>query len=108
MNVLAGRATYGNMEGSIFTNGEKCSLGDIKKSFGFVPQDDIILESLTVRQNLQYCAQLRLPESMSAHQKKTIVENTLNLLQLENVADSIVGSVEERGISGGQRKRVNM
>ena len=37
-----------------------------------------------------------------------IVEDVLNVMQLLDVQDSIVGNVERRGISGGQRKRVNI
>jgi ABC-type multidrug transport system ATPase subunit len=96
------------MEGKIFMNGVLSALGEIKQSFGFVPQDDIVIENLTVRQNLLYSALLRLPKTMSFEAKRKIVEHTLQLLQLDHIADSIVGSVEERGISGGQRKRVNM
>ena len=36
------------------------------------------------------------------------VDQVLDLLQIAHVQDSIVGSVEKRGISGGQRKRVNI
>jgi ABC-type multidrug transport system ATPase subunit len=89
-------------------NGVPSTLGEIKHSFGFVPQDDIVIENLTVRQNLLYSALLRLPKSMNFEQKRKIVDHTLKLLQLDHIQDSIVGSVEERGISGGQRKRVNM
>ncbi len=89
-------------------NGVESALGEIKQSFGFVPQDDIVIENLTVRQNLLYSALLRLPKTMSLKSKCKIVDHVLTLLQLNHVSDSIVGSVEERGISGGQRKRVNM
>jgi ABC-type multidrug transport system ATPase subunit len=96
------------MEGKILLNGVESSLGKIKNVFGFVPQDDIVLDNLTVRQNLLYSALLRLPEKYSFKTKIKIVDHVLSLLQLEHIADSVVGSVEERGISGGQRKRVNM
>jgi ABC-type multidrug transport system ATPase subunit len=96
------------MEGKILLNGVESSLGKIKNVFGFVPQDDIVLENLTVRQNLLYSALLRLPEQYSFKTKSKIVDHVLSLLQLDHIADSVVGSVEERGISGGQRKRVNM
>ncbi len=108
LNVLAGKATYGKMEGKILLNGVESSLGKIKNVFGFVPQDDIVLENLTVRQNLLYSALLRLPEHYSFSAKSKVVDHVISLLQMEHIADSVVGSVEERGISGGQRKRVNM
>ena len=36
------------------------------------------------------------------------VDRVLGMLQLGHIQDSIVGSVEKRGISGGQKKRVNI
>jgi ABC-type multidrug transport system ATPase subunit len=76
--------------------------------FCLVPQDDICSEDLTVRENLLFTALLRLPENMSYHKKEALVNNIIKLLKLDHIQNSIVGSVEKRGISGGQRKRVNM
>jgi ABC-type multidrug transport system ATPase subunit len=73
-----------------------------------VPQDDIVLEDLTVRENFMFSAQMRLSKNMSFEWKEAVVHRVLELLDLTHVADSVVGSVEKRGISGGQRKRVNM
>jgi ABC-type multidrug transport system ATPase subunit len=73
-----------------------------------VPQDDICTEDITVRENLFFNALLRLPRSMAYEKKEAIVEHVVKLVQLGRVEHSIVGSVEKRGISGGQRKRVNM
>jgi ABC-type multidrug transport system ATPase subunit len=73
-----------------------------------VPQDDTVHEDLTVRQNLLYNAMLRLPNTMSHQQKMAIVDDVIVILALGHIQDSIVGSVEARGISGGQRKRVNI
>jgi ABC-type uncharacterized transport system YnjBCD ATPase subunit len=51
---------------------------------------------------------LRLPDTMSFKQKMAIVDDVIVILALGHIQDSIVGSVEARGISGGQRKRVNI
>lgn len=37
-----------------------------------------------------------------------VLDSALEVLSLQHVADSVVGSVAKRGISGGQRKRVNI
>jgi ABC-type multidrug transport system ATPase subunit len=78
------------------------------KVASLVPQDDTVHEDLTVRQNLVYNAMLRLPNTMSQQQKMAIVDDVIVILALGHIQDSIVGSVEARGISGGQRKRVNI
>jgi ABC-type multidrug transport system ATPase subunit len=61
-----------------------------------------------VRQNLLYNAMLRLPDTLPFKQKMAIVDDVVVILALGHIQDSIVGSVEARGISGGQRKRVNI
>jgi len=45
---------------------------------------------------------------MAYSEKIDIVNDTLKILGMSHIQDSIVGSVEKRGISGGQRKRVNI
>lgn len=108
MNALCGRAYYGTTSGEIRINGHVSSIAEIKQLRGFVPQDDIVHEHLTVREQLYYSARLRNAEKTSKQMINSIVEDVLNVMQLLDVQDSIVGNVERRGISGGQRKRVNI
>ena len=61
-----------------------------------------------VREVLQYQAELRLPRSWPRQKKLEKVAYVIKILGLEDVVNSIVGDVENRGISGGQRKRVNI
>lgn len=108
MNVLCGRATYGTMTGEVTVNGEKGKIQDLKRVTGFVPQDDIVHENLTVREQLRYSAELRCPAGTSGKRLQHIVEDVLHVLQIKHIQKSVVGGVEKRGISGGQRKRVNI
>ncbi|CAE7433358.1 WBC30 [Symbiodinium sp. CCMP2592] len=55
-----------------------------------------------------YSAKLRNPEGTAPEVLDSIVEDVLNVMQLLDVQHSLVGNVETRGISGGQRKRVNI
>ena len=55
-----------------------------------------------------YSAKLRNPEGTAHEVLENIVEDVLNVMQLLDVQHSLVGNVETRGISGGQRKRVNI
>lgn len=50
----------------------------------------------------------RLSADMSKADKVLVVERVIESLGLQAVRDSLVGTVEQRGISGGQRKRVNV
>ena len=75
---------------------------------GYVPQDDIMHRELTVGQALYYTARLRLPADYGKAEIQTRIQSVLSLLDLDGTEDVIIGSPERRGISGGQRKRVNL
>lgn len=108
MNVLCGKATYGKMTGEVKFNGEKCNISEIRPALAFVPQDDIVHANLTVRENIHFSAKLRNPASTPPQRIDDIVEDVLRVMQIEHIQLCMVGNVEERGISGGQRKRVNI
>ena len=75
---------------------------------GYVPQDDILHHELTVRQVLTYGARLRLPSSCSAAVLKERLAEVVQQLGLKGTEDIPIGAPGQRGISGGQRKRVNL
>ncbi|KAJ0089186.1 hypothetical protein Patl1_32135 [Pistacia atlantica] len=108
LSAVAGKATGCTMTGSILINGKVESIHSYKKIIGFVPQDDIVHGNLTVEENLQFNASCRLSASMSKPDKVLVIERVIESLGLQTVRDSLVGTVEKRGISGGQRKRVNV
>mmetsp|Transcript_93850 Transcript_93850/g.303727 ORF Transcript_93850/g.303727 Transcript_93850/m.303727 type:complete len:824 (+) Transcript_93850:61-2532(+) len=108
MNTLCGKATYGQMFGSMKINGQETNPKDLKGFMGFVPQDDIVHQDLTVREQIQFSVRLRGDRRFSGSRVELITEDVLNVMQIDHIQNSIVGSVENRGISGGQRKRVNV
>jgi len=108
LNVLTGKATYGKMSGHVYLNGHRARLSDYRRQIGFVPQDDICYGNLTVRENLTFNARLRLPKGTSEPSVTALVDDVLKILGLTHIQHSVIGSVERRGISGGQRKRVNI
>lgn len=79
----------------------------LKGVIGFVPQDDLLIEELTVYQNLWFNAKMclnNLPESKLIE----VVERTLTDFDLQETRDLKVGNPLKKVISGGQRKRVNI
>ena len=66
-------------------------------------QDDILYDSFTPREALTFAARLKLPFSIEEQDKR--VEQLLSELSLQNVADTIIGSVLQKTLSGGERKR---
>lgn len=96
-------------EGKILINNQ--SLRDNPESFrgvsGFVPQDDIIHRELTVKESLSYTSKLRMP-GLTDTEVDSHVKNVLTSLDLVESKDVLIGNAEKKGISGGQRKRVNL
>lgn len=79
----------------------------IEGVIGFVPQDDLLIEDLTVYQNLYYAAKLCFSH-LTEKQVDTLVMRTLDDLGLTETKDLKVGSPLRKTISGGQRKRLNI
>jgi ABC-type multidrug transport system ATPase subunit len=86
----------------IFTEKEK-----IEGIIGHVSQDDLLIEELTVYQNLYYNARLCF-DNYSESQIVETVDHTLENLGLFEIKDIQVGSPLNKKISGGQRKRLNI
>ncbi len=75
---------------------------------GMVPQDDLVHADLTVEESLRYAARLRLSPDVSAKEVEQEVDRVLGELDIAHIRGSRVGDALRRGISGGQRKRVNL
>ncbi|KAL9658626.1 hypothetical protein ABK040_006162 [Willaertia magna] len=109
MNVLSGRAqSYGDLTGTIKINSVPAKLQDFKKVSAFVPQEDIMLRTMTVEEIIMFHARTRLDYKIKLPRIERMVNDIIQLLDLYEVRDSIIGDEKVRGISGGQRKRVNI
>ncbi|KAK7262278.1 hypothetical protein RJT34_29844 [Clitoria ternatea] len=108
LSALTGKATGCHTTGQVLVNGQESSIRSYKKIIGFVPQDDIVHGNLTVEENLWFSARTRLAADLPKEEKVLVVERVIESLGLQAIRDSLVGTVEKRGISGGQRKRVNV
>ncbi len=75
---------------------------------GIVPQDDIVHAELTVEESLWYSGRLRLPSDVGRAALRREVERVLEELDIAHIRGSRIGDAVRRGISGGQRKRVNL
>ncbi|MBP9987628.1 MAG: ATP-binding cassette domain-containing protein [Bacteroidales bacterium] len=93
--------------GSITINGHSVDDSAVKGLMGFVPQDDLLIEELTVYQNLYFTARLCF-DKMPDEEIERRVMKVLSDLGLEAARDLVVGSPLNKTISGGQRKRLNI
>ena len=93
--------------GSITLNGYDVSDPTVKDLIGFVPQDDLLIEELTVYENLMFTARLCFAD-LSREEISAKVDSILRDLGLESTKHLKVGSPIHKYISGGQRKRLNI
>ena len=109
LNVLNGKLKPSN--GTITINGY--DLHDPKNKdilsgvIGYVPQDDLLLEELTVYQNLDYNARFCFG-NMNDEQIEKIIQQALVDFDLIEARDLVVGNPMKKVLSGGQRKRLNI
>jgi ABC transport system ATP-binding/permease protein len=76
---------------------------ELRHRIGYVPQEDILHTALTVRRALNYAAQLRFPQDVSATEREQRIEEVLAELGLTAQANQRIDS-----LSGGQRKRTSV
>eukprot|EP00750_Incisomonas_marina_P025692 INCI5628.2.p1 GENE.INCI5628.2~~INCI5628.2.p1 ORF type:complete len:1395 (-),score=220.73 INCI5628.2:24-3857(-) len=104
LNVLSQKLSPDQVEGSIRIGNHVVTKRD-RRNMGFVFQDDLMLSNLTVRETILTSAELKLPVSLPSNEKKKRVDALISVLGLSKVKDQSIGSVGQRGISGGERKR---
>mmetsp|Transcript_28294 Transcript_28294/g.39343 ORF Transcript_28294/g.39343 Transcript_28294/m.39343 type:complete len:888 (-) Transcript_28294:290-2953(-) len=94
--------------GTIEINGKQDELYNYSDLIGFVPQEDVMLRMLTTYDILKFSADYRLPASKTSEERRNAVLEALNFLEIDHVVNSVIGDEKRRGVSGGQRKRVNI
>lgn len=103
MNAISGycRPT----SGEVFVNGEELydTFGALKSIIGYVPQQDILYDSLTLETMLTYAAKLRLPDDTTVEERNLRVESVIRTVELVGKEKTLI-----RKLSGGQKKRASI
>ncbi|MFO0696030.1 MAG: ATP-binding cassette domain-containing protein [Polyangiales bacterium] len=96
--------------GRVLVNGEPLAknLEAFRSNLGYVPQDDIVHPELTVAEALRYACRLRLPAETTVEEIEAAIDRTLAEVGLVEQRDLVIGSPEDKVLSGGQRRRVNL
>ncbi|CAF3299285.1 unnamed protein product [Rotaria socialis] len=107
LDILADRKGSRGLSGNVLVSGQPRP-SYFKYIIGYVTQDDIISETLTVRENLLFSANVRLPSSIKANERIDRVNQIIHDLDLHSCADTLIGTDFVRGVSGGEKKRTSI
>lgn len=106
LDVLADRVTMGVVTGEMLVDGRMRD-DSFQRKTGYVQQQDLHLETSTVREALVFSAMLRQPASISRKEKIAYVREVIQILGMEEYADAVVGVLGE-GLNVEQRKRLTI
>ena len=107
LNTLSRRVSGARLKttGDILYNGS-AELSTVRSAY--VMQHDILLPTLTVRETLNYAAELRLPSPTTKEERRKVVEEVILELGLKECADTRIGNNVHRGCSGGEKRRTSL
>jgi ABC-type multidrug transport system ATPase subunit len=106
LDVLATRVTMGVISGDMLVDGRQRD-SSFQRKTGYVQQQDLHLQTTTVREALNFSALLRQPKHVSRKEKLEYVDEVIRLLDMEEYADAVVG-VPGEGLNVEQRKRLTI
>ena len=92
-------------QGHVYINGTDLyqNFDALKKTYGYVPQSDIVYDNLTLWDMLDYTAKLRLPQDTSQAEREAAINRAIKTVDLEDRKNHLI-----RKLSGGQRKRASI
>ena len=112
MDVIALRKHSGTITGEVLLNGFQQMPISFRRCSGYVEQFDVQSAQLTVRETITFSAVLRLDRTNPVFQTPDGIKNHVNLvidmLELQNEADLLVGNSEEGGLTFEQKKRLSI
>ncbi|KAJ6093557.1 hypothetical protein N7486_008846 [Penicillium sp. IBT 16267x] len=106
LDVLAQRVSIGVVSGDVFVNG-KLPTANFPRRTGYVQQQDLHMDTTTVREAHKFSAMLRQPRTVSKQEKYDYVEQVIQVLGMEDFAEAVVGSLGE-GLNVEQRKLLSI
>lgn len=107
LNALSGKNQDLIKEnGDVLLNGRNIETLQYKSMIGVVPQEDILIETLTPAESLKFAAHFTI--NVDEGLKNKLVQQCIEELGLTGCKDTIIGGVLRRGLSGGEKKRVSI
>jgi len=108
LDVLSKRKTIGEVKGEMLLNGRPLEI-DFERITGYVEQMDVFNGYVTVREALQFSANLRQGNSVPKAERLEYVERVLDMMEMSHLGDAIIGDLAGgTGISVEERKRLTI
>lgn len=103
MNAISGFDR--DVQGTILFNGIDVHdhFNTLKNLIGYVPQEDIIYDNLTLKNMLEYTAKLKMPSDTTIKERDERIQAVLGMVELKDHQDTFI-----RKLSGGQKKRASI
>ncbi|XDV50801.1 hypothetical protein PO909_019812 [Leuciscus waleckii] len=109
LDVIAGRKDPKGLKSGQVLVDNAIVTSDLRLCSAYVVQNDILMGTLTVRENLAFSANLRLSrKEYSSSDKEKRVDSVIQELGLKDCADTKIGTMFLRGVSGGEKKRCSI
>ena len=107
LNFLAGKDPSKNLKkkGEVYLNGINRKGLNYSQYLAYVQQDDILLQTMSVRECLTFAAKMRLPPEINKAER---VQDLIDSLKLNKWAETKIGGPLLKGVSGGERKRTSI
>ncbi len=103
MNAISGYSRP--TSGQVLINGQELydTYDSLKNIIGYVPQQDIVYDNLTLESMLMYAAKLRLPDDTTKEELRSRVQKVIGMVELQGKESTMI-----RRLSGGQKKRASI
>eukprot|EP00127_Corallochytrium_limacisporum_P000636 Clim_evm35s22 gene=Clim_evmTU35s22 len=108
LDTLTMRKTLGRYQHDIRMGGVPLDDKHYREITGYVTSDDVQVPEMSVYETLCFAARLRLPKDTTAEQREAKINEVLKTMKIEKCRDQKVGSMLVRGLSTGERKRLNV
>eukprot|EP01132_Coremiostelium_polycephalum_P008337 gene8337-10241_t len=92
LDVLSNRKTMGTVSGDISINGISTKGLNLNRFTGYVEQQDILPDNLTIREAIEFSANCRLPGSVTFEERTRLIDEILGLLNLVKIQHTAIGN----------------
>ena len=106
LNILSRRLKSASVTGTQLLSGSPFSSATLRAVSTYVEQEDQLIGSLTVHETVEFAAKLALPGNVTAAERRKRTKDLLCEFGLLGVENNKIGTPLQKGISGGQKRRV--